>query len=154
APGHAAGGLSCVPPAGEPASISRYARPVGDVPAPRRRLLVVDDEPGNRRLIARMFRGEFDIAEAETGEEALALASRMQPHVIITDQRMPGMSGVELLARLKDELPQAIRILVTAHADYGSLVNAVNAARIHHYVEKPFHTVDVRTVVDALSHTQ
>jgi diguanylate cyclase (GGDEF)-like protein len=73
---------------------------------------------------------------------------------VITDQRMPTMTGIELLSALKTELPQTARILFTGHHSHESLVNAVNAAQVHHYFEKPFHTVDVRTVVQALVRTR
>src|SRR5437867_1119855 len=98
-----------------------------------RRLLVVEDEEHNLELLRRTFRDEFEVHQARNGEEALAIARRIEPHVIITDQRMPKLSGVEFLTRLKNELPNTVRILVTGYTDYGALVDAVNAAKVHHY---------------------
>lgn len=116
----------------------------------RRRLLIVDDEDPILRALQRVFDGDYEVFEARDGESALDLARRVRPQVIICDQSMPHMSGVELLAKVREELPETVRILVTGYTDYSSLVDAVNAAQVHHYFEKPFHTVDLRTVVDAL----
>ncbi|HET6343872.1 MAG TPA: diguanylate cyclase [Myxococcota bacterium] len=117
---------------------------------PSRRLLVVDDEEPILRALERVFDGDYDVYSAKDGAEALQVARKIRPHVIITDQSMPNMSGVELLSKIKDDLPDTVRILVTGYTDYGSLVDAVNAAQVHHYFEKPFHTVDLKTVVDVL----
>jgi two-component system chemotaxis family response regulator WspR len=119
---------------------------VGD----RRRILVVDDEMENCALLARLFHARYDVLQAVDGEQALATALRERPHVVITDQRMPGLSGVELLARLRDELPHAIRVLVSGYAEFESLVDAVNAAGVHHFVEKPFHATNLRRLIDTL----
>jgi diguanylate cyclase (GGDEF)-like protein len=116
----------------------------------RRRILVVDDEPDNCALLARLFHGTYEVFQACDGDDALALARDKQPHVVITDQRMPGRTGVELLAELRQVLPGAIRILVTAFTEYDALVDAVNAAGVHHYIEKPFHAAGVRTAVNML----
>jgi diguanylate cyclase (GGDEF)-like protein len=119
-------------------------------PGRRRRLLVVDDESTNLEMVSRVFRDRYEIHCARDGDQALALARRLEPDVIISDQRMPNMSGVDFLAIAEQELPRAVRVLVTAYSDYSSLVKAVNLAHVHHFVEKPFHTVDLITVVDSL----
>jgi len=120
----------------------------------RKRLLIADDEPENRRALVRLLSADFEVHEARDGTEALELARRLPPDVVLTDQRMPNMTGVELLARIRDEFPLAARVLVTGHHNYESLVDAVNAAHVHHYIERPFHTIDIRTVVQALAQTQ
>jgi diguanylate cyclase (GGDEF)-like protein len=102
----------------------------------------------------RLLATDFEVYEARDGAEALALARTLNPDAVITDQRMPNMTGVELLAHIKDEFPHAARVLVTGHHHYESLVGAVNAAHVHHYIERPFHTIDIKTVVQALVRTQ
>ncbi len=113
-------------------------------------LLVVEDEPSVRHILTRAFEGDYEIHEANTGAEGLAAARNLHPDVIITDQRMPEMTGIEFLTRVRKELPNTIRVLVTGFTDYGPLMDALNLADVHHYFEKPFHTVDIRTVVDVL----
>lgn len=114
------------------------------------RLLIVEDDERIRTMIRKVFSDRFEVSEARNGQEGLEKALDVRPDVIITDQRMPELSGIELLSKLKDELPDAVRVLVTGFADYGPAVDAVNAAEVHRYIEKPFHTVDLKTVVLAL----
>lgn len=120
----------------KPLIASETARAEAEATA-RTRMLIVDDEPENAELIARAFRGQFEIFTAPDGETALALALRIKPHVVITDQRMPKATGVELLSNLRWHLPNTVRILVTGFMSYNTLVDAVNLAMVHHYVEKP-----------------
>lgn len=117
------------------------------------KLLVVEDDERVRKMVRRTFIDDYEVYEAANGVEALEMALRVRPDVIITDQRMPEMTGVEFLARIRDELPNTIRVLVTGYTDYGPLVDALNAAAVHHYFEKPFHTVDLRTTVEVLHRT-
>lgn len=115
-----------------------------------RSLLIVDDEDASVELISRVFRRQFAVWHARNGTDGLALARRQRPTVIITDQRMPEMDGVELLAHIKAELPESVRILMTGDADRHTLLEAINAAHVHHCLEKPVQTLNLRTVVDAL----
>lgn len=117
---------------------------------PSRRLLLVDDEEAILRALKRVFGSQYDVYEATDGRAGLEMARRVKPHVVISDQSMPNMTGVELFAHLRDEMPDTVRILVTGYTDYNSLVDAVNAAHVHHYFEKPFHTLDLKSVVDTL----
>jgi len=130
----------------DPASLE----PIGQGRRERRRLLIVEDDRSVRRLMRRIFEDGYEVHEAADGQEGLALSRELVPAVVIADQRMPEMTGVELLARLREELPHAVRVLVTGYADYRPVVEAINAAGIHTYFEKPFHRDDLRTVVDAL----
>ncbi len=116
----------------------------------RRCILVVDDETDNLALLSRLFHSKYEVLKALDGEQALEIARDQHPSVVITDQRMPGITGVELLSRIRDEQPNTIRILVTAFAEYEALVTAVNAAGVHHYIEKPFHATSLRAMVDTL----
>lgn len=119
----------------------RSARPV---------LLIVEDNRGVRRLMRRIFEDRYEVQEAQNGREGLDKALTLKPAVVLADQRMPGMTGVEMLTRVRQELPRTVRLLVTGHDDYRPLVEALNAAKVHGYVEKPFHQDDLRTLVDAL----
>lgn len=121
-----------------------------DARADRRRLLLVEDEPELRRALRRVFSEQYDVHEARDGVEGLELAQRLKPEVVISDQRMPQMDGVEMLRRLRCELPRTIRILVTGYRDYQPVVRAVNTAHIHHFVEKPFNIDELRMVVGTL----
>lgn len=133
---------------------SKPAPPTGpSIEPPTRRLLLVDDEEPILNALRRVFEDDYEVFDVRDGDAALEMARKVRPHVIISDQSMPNMTGVELLAKVKEELPNTVRVLITGYTDYGSLVDAVNAAQVHHYFEKPFHTVDLKTVVDVLLRT-
>lgn len=104
----------------------------------RGRILVVDDEVDHLNLLRVILRREFDVQTALSGAEALDLVHEHPPDLIIADQRMPGMSGLELLAFLRDKHPDTIRILLTAYSDAGVLKDAINAAGVYRFVTKPW----------------
>src|SRR3954468_24151298 len=84
----------------------------------KRPLLIVDDEPEVLASLRSLFRREFKVLTAERADQALdILRLGTEVHVIITDQRMPGMTGVELLARVREEFPDVIRLMMTGYAD-------------------------------------
>lgn len=109
---------------------------------PSHSVLVVDDEPGNLSVLRALLSPHYRVLEADGGAAALALLDALPrerlPSVILSDQRMPGMSGVELCSQLGQRLPEAIRIIVTGFVDVGAVVEAINRAGIHKFVVKPY----------------
>lgn len=101
-------------------------------------ILLVDDEPEILFSLRGLLRKEFDVHTAESGLEALEILKQQPVHVVMTDQRMPEMTGVELLSRVQGECPQAIRIVFTGYADIKAVVDAVNQAQIFRYLTKPW----------------
>jgi diguanylate cyclase (GGDEF)-like protein len=116
----------------------------------RRRLLVVDDDRDNIELVIRTFRERYEVHSAMDGQEGLQLARRVEPHVIVADQRLPNLSGVELLAIAEQELPRTVRVLVSGYTDFKPAMDAVNVAHVHHYAEKPVHPITLATTIDGL----
>ncbi|HLM55002.1 MAG TPA: HD domain-containing phosphohydrolase [Pyrinomonadaceae bacterium] len=117
------------------------------------KILLVDDEPANLRLLERLFRRDYEVLTAASGEDALRLLSQHDVALVVTDQRMPGMTGVELLARTFDMRPHMVRILLTGYTDMGALLDAINRGQIYRYVTKPWDNDDLRlTVAQALRH--
>lgn len=112
----------------------------------KHRLLVVDDEPQILVAISDLFDDEFRILTATDGWEALRLLEENEVSVILSDQRMPGMSGDEFLQRARD-VSEATRVLITGYTDITALVRAVNVGKIHAYVSKPWNPVELRTIV-------
>jgi len=109
---------------------------------PAHSVLVVDDEPGNLSVLRALLAPRFRVFEADGGAAALALLDALPaeqlPSVVLSDQRMPGMTGVELCSQLGQRLPHAIRIIVTGFVDVGAVVDAINSAGIHKFVVKPY----------------
>jgi DNA-binding NtrC family response regulator len=117
------------------------------------KILVVDDEPANLRLLERLFRHDYEVIKAESGEEALRLLGQHDAALLITDQRMPGMTGVELLERTAMMRPHMVRIILTGYTDVETLVEAINSGLVYKYVTKPWNNEYLRlTVSRALEH--
>ena len=104
----------------------------------RQTLLVVDDEAANLRKLRRTFLGEYRVYEATEGREALEILRDHRVNAIITDQRMHGMSGVELLKRTLKVQPDAVRIILTGYTEVEDLMNAINEGHVHRYITKPW----------------
>ena len=101
------------------------------------KILLVDDEPnvldGYRRTLGR----EFTLETAVGGQEALALMEKAPYAVVVSDMRMPGMDGVQLLSRVKTQSPDTIRVMLTGHADMETAINAINEGSIFRFLNKP-----------------
>ena len=117
------------------------------------KIIVVDDEPANLRVLERLFRRDYEVLTAESGEEALRLLGQHDAALLITDQRMPGMTGVELLKRTAAIRPHMVRIILTGYTDVETLVEAINSGLVYKYVTKPWSNEELRlTVGRALEH--
>jgi len=117
-----------------------------------RRVLVVDDEPGNLDVLEALLEDEFDVFTALNGDEALELLRFEGPiDLIIADQRMPGMTGVELLGEVARRHPATIRIVLTGFTDVEPMLAAANLGLVYRFLLKPFDTAEMRAIVaDAL----
>ena len=104
------------------------------------KLLLVDDEENIVRSLRRVLRkGHWQIETATDGESAMRLLQDFRPAVVISDFRMPGMNGVEFLARVKEQLPQAQRIMLTGQADQQAIEEAINRSQIFRFISKPWN---------------
>ncbi len=114
----------------------------------RPKLLVVDDEPDNLDLLYRTFHREYRVLRAENGPAALEiLAKEGDVAVIISDQRMPLMSGTEFLSLTATKYPDIIRIILTGYTDVEDLVEAINSGKVFKYVTKPWNADELKGVV-------
>ncbi len=102
-------------------------------------ILYVDDEMNNLVSFKAVFRIKYNIFTAISGEEAIKILKNKQINIIITDQRMPQMTGVEFLESILDEFPDPIRILLTGYADMNAVIDAINKGKIFHYLTKPWN---------------
>ena len=101
-------------------------------------VLYVDDEDENRSLFELQFGDSYDVVTARDAQQALEILSRAPIGVLLTDERMPGISGIELLHRVVGEFPEVVRVIVSAYADAGRLLAAMNRGHAHEYVIKPW----------------
>ncbi|WP_346344020.1 hybrid sensor histidine kinase/response regulator [Magnetospirillum sulfuroxidans] len=112
----------------------------------RDNILVVDDEPQILTAITDLLEDEFTVWTASDGPAALKLLEVQDMAVILSDQRMPGMTGAELLGRVR-QISDATRVLVTGYSDLDALVKAVNLGQIHAYLSKPWNPLELKVVV-------
>ncbi|OGQ10208.1 MAG: hypothetical protein A2138_08610 [Deltaproteobacteria bacterium RBG_16_71_12] len=119
--------------------------------AKRFRLLLVDDEPDVLELLSETFADGYDVVTAPSGWKALDTLRADRVDLLITDQRMPSMTGVQLIERAKAELPQLPCIILTAYTDPVDLIAAINRGHVYRYITKPWDVADlVQTVESAL----
>ncbi len=111
-------------------------------------ILCVDDEVDNVDALERLFRRKYNVFKATSGAEALRLMKTEKIALIVTDQRMPSMTGVEFLAESMKTQPDTIRILLTGFTDIESVISAINSGQIYRYVTKPWDPVDLANTVD------
>ena len=108
------------------------------------KLLIVDDEAPNVRLLERVFREDYTCLTSSSGTEAMEILEQHEIAVLITDQRMPHMTGIELLKKSADCRPHMIRILLTGYTDVEAIVEAVNCHLVYMYVSKPWNNDDLK----------
>ncbi|NOY44959.1 MAG: response regulator [Deltaproteobacteria bacterium] len=105
----------------------------------RHTLLFVDDEENILKALARLFhRTDHEILTARSGREALEILADRPVSLILSDQRMPGMTGTELLARAREIRPEAVRIILTGYADVAAAMEAINDGRVYRFLPKPW----------------
>ncbi|MDF1576413.1 MAG: hybrid sensor histidine kinase/response regulator [Bacteroidales bacterium] len=110
-------------------------------------VLYVDDVSVNLILFRETFKNDFDITLTEFPHEALKIMEEKEIQVMVSDQRMPEMTGIELLEIVADKYPDIIRYLLTAYTDVETVIEAVIVGRIHGYIQKPFKADEIRATI-------
>ena len=110
-------------------------------------LLIVDDEPDVCDSVHDLLRREFRVLKAHNGTEGYRIMQEEEVHIIMTDQRMPQVSGVELLTRIKAKNPYAVRMLFTGFADLESIIAAINQGHVYQFLKKPWQPEELLDAV-------
>ena len=110
-------------------------------------VLFVDDEPRVLSALRAIFRREYKVLTANGGEQALELLAIHHIDVVVSDQRMPGMLGSELLAQISKRFPQTMRVLLTGFMDKQAIIDSINEGDVYRFVNKPWNNDDVRRIV-------
>ncbi len=113
----------------------------------RAKVLVVDDEQASLNAINRILRRDYEVILALNSQAALEVLKHQEIAVILADQRMPGLSGVELFQNCLQIQPDAIRILITGYTDIEAIIQAVNDGQIYYYISKPWEPEEVKLIV-------
>jgi response regulator RpfG family c-di-GMP phosphodiesterase len=113
------------------------------------KVIYVDDEENNLLSFKASFRMKYEVFIAISAKEAITiLQQNPEISVIITDQRMPDMTGVEFLESILDIFPDPIRILLTGYADINAVIDAVNKGKIYHYLSKPWKEEELSETIE------
>ncbi|GLU52014.1 MULTISPECIES: response regulator [Dyadobacter] len=110
-------------------------------------ILYVDDELNNLNSFKAAFRRDFNVLTVTSGKEGLEVLKSNKVHVIITDQRMPEMTGVDFLIEVLKEYTDPIRILLTGYSDINAVIDAVNKGHIYYYLNKPWDEQQLRIII-------
>ena len=117
------------------------------------KIMLVDDEPANLRTLLRLFRDEHQVFAVGSGKQALTLLRQHDVAVMISDQRMPLMTGIELMKKAVELRPQMVKILLTGYTDVDALIESINCGLVYRYLTKPWNNDDLKlTVKRALDH--
>ncbi|MFD0752174.1 response regulator [Mucilaginibacter calamicampi] len=111
-------------------------------------VLYVDDEENNLFSFKAVFRVKYQVYTAISGDEALKILGERPIEIIITDQRMPNMTGVEFLEKVIELYPDPMRLLLTGYADMNAVVDAVNKGKIFHYLSKPWNEEELDITIN------
>ncbi len=112
------------------------------------RVLFVDDEPRILTTMRMLFRNRYELHFADSGQRALELLKTQPVDVIVSDQRMPGMTGIELLRTARELNPDAMRILLTGYSDLNAIIGSINEGEIFRFVSKPWANEDLTATVE------
>jgi response regulator RpfG family c-di-GMP phosphodiesterase len=110
-------------------------------------VLVIDDEEEILQSLRRLLHPEYEVHTASTALEGLEIFRRRPIHVVLSDQRMPEMTGVQVLSWMQEERPETMRILLTGYADIQAVIDAINEGRIFRYIAKPWEPEELLATV-------
>ncbi len=111
-------------------------------------ILYVDDEEHNLISFEATFRREYEVHTAKSAEEGISIMRKNEIHLVITDQRMPEMTGIQFLEKIAPEFPDTIRMILTGFSDIGVIVEAINSGRVFRYITKPWDENELRMTIE------
>ncbi|MBK8695750.1 MAG: response regulator [Deltaproteobacteria bacterium] len=114
---------------------------------PRHCLLVVDDEPNICEAVRDLLRLDFRVLTAHSAAEETRIMTEHEVHIVMTDQRIPQVTGVQLLESVRAHFPQAVRMLFTGYSDSDSIIDAVNRGHIFGFLRKPWEPEELESAV-------
>ncbi len=137
--------------AGTPPSTTEFFKPApAAAPAPaakKARVLFVDDEERILNALRSLFRRDYHVFTAANGAEALEFVTKFKPQVVVSDQRMREMTGIELLRQVREISPNAVRMLLTGYSDLAAIVGSINEGEVFRYISKPWDNDDIQRIM-------
>ena len=121
--------------------------PIETTAGGKARILFVDDEERIVTALRSIFRVNYHVFTATNGAQALEFVQKFQPHVVVSDQRMPEMTGVELLRRVKGLAPNTVRMLLTGYSDLAAIVGSINDGEVFRFISKPWDNQEIQKIM-------
>ncbi len=111
-------------------------------------ILYIDDEQDNLTVFYSAFRRNFKVYLANSAQEGMEIMKKQSVNLVIADQRMPEMTGIEFLEKIKLEYPDCIRMVLTGYTDVEAIIQAINKGRVYRYITKPWSKDDLKITID------
>ncbi|KAA3609957.1 MAG: adenylate/guanylate cyclase domain-containing response regulator [Calditrichaeota bacterium] len=111
-------------------------------------ILYVDDEPQNLVSFKAVFRRDYNVKTAISGEEGLSILQNEPVDVVITDQRMPQMTGIQFLEKVIPQFPNTVRMILTGFSDVEAIIGAINTGQVYRYITKPWDENELRMTIE------
>ena len=112
-------------------------------------VLYVDDEVHNLHSFKASFRRDYKVFTAESGPEGLEIFKKEDIDIVLTDQRMPHMTGTEFLMAAKEIDPEPMRILVTGYSDINAVIDSINKGQVYRYLNKPWQEEELKNTIES-----
>ncbi|ETR70865.1 MAG: multi-sensor hybrid histidine kinase [Candidatus Magnetoglobus multicellularis str. Araruama] len=113
----------------------------------RGRLLIVDDEINVVKTLKRTFRKDYEVFTAASADKAIEVLAKNPVHVIISDQRMPGLTGTEFFSHIRSDYPDVVRMILTGYADIEAVIESINHGNVFRYISKPWDPDEMVSIV-------
>lgn len=113
------------------------------------KVLFIDDEPASLLAFKSVFRDFYQVFTASSAEEGYKIMKTNEIHIVISDQRMPGVTGVDFLQRIRIEYPDTVRMLVTGYSDIDAVIRSINGSMISYYFSKPYSETAMKAILDS-----
>ncbi|MDA3928256.1 MAG: hybrid sensor histidine kinase/response regulator [Prolixibacteraceae bacterium] len=110
-------------------------------------LLIIDDEPEIVKALTRQFRRKYNVFSTTNAEDGFGIMERENIQVVLSDQRMPGITGVDFFARIKSKYPDALKLILTGYSDIEAVIGAINDGQVFRYVTKPWNPDELETII-------
>jgi serine phosphatase RsbU (regulator of sigma subunit) len=111
-------------------------------------ILYIDDEQDNLTVFYSTFRRNFKVHLANSGQEGIEIMKKHSIHLVIADQRMPEMTGIEFLEKIKEKYPNCIRMVLTGFTDVEAIIQAINKGRVYRYITKPWRREELKITIN------
>jgi len=110
-------------------------------------LLIIDDEVEITKALTRQFRRNYNVFSTTSAEEGFGILEKENIQVVLSDQRMPGLTGTDFFSKIKDKYPDALKLLLTGYSDIEAVINAINEGQVFRYVTKPWNPAELDSII-------